>query len=650
MDSQNRPEQSVSLNFLELENQDFDFQIYRRPYHDNETLNDFLFKYALPQNPNDTDDYAQYVCSFVEVEGLEPFKIRSSTNHLVTVQYLHNKLLEKAQAELEDERFFIRESFVKNIHFVLSVDDYGKETVWLRPYFLSPNNQFGFLASFSYESELEYVNKHILIKSLSLRKDGRENKDYYIDQYRKVEEFLTRYGEKLFPLSLSDTVSSQVIWPSKPIKTTRLKIKKYVFGSEKNDASQFNGIKQHGPLEKPDDVPLFCFMYRKEDKPFAIDLFNALTGKSFATFAGMERMFRVPLSKENVKGIVIDGFENNGIDSATQKYKDVAPAGRTSIPIIIFPWSKNDEDGTAPYYRLKHSFLSEKTPTQFVSLDRLKNKDSLKWSTSNIALAIFGKLGGKPWKLVPQNEKCLIIGIGQSHKYNENDSIEKYFAYSVLTDSSGLYDQIRILSRADRKENYLNGLMEKIKQVLNDYLETYDRFVLHTSFKLRHGEMDAINSVLAEYSQQHGKEKSFVVLKFNNNKTFFGYALSNNTMVPYESTCMSLGHNDYLVWFEGVQYHNPTIRRRIARPMHIQFIYPDKKQREIDPDNALKFPEKISYIQDAINLSGANWRGFNAKNMPVSVYYSKLISIYIKNFDRLGLEEIDIEGLPPWFL
>jgi len=90
-----------------------------------------------------------------------------------------------------------------------------------------------------------------------------------------------------------------------------------------------------------------------------------------------------------------------------------------------------------------------------------------------------------------------------------------------------------------------------------------------------------------------------------------------------------------------LQYHNPTVKRRIAKPMHIEFTY---------PVGGLDREEEAGFLQDAVNLSGANWRGFNAKSLPVSVYYAKLISDYIGHFDQLGLGELDVENLPPWFL
>ena len=112
-------------------------------------------------------------------------------------------------------------------------------------------------------------------------------------------------------------------------------------------------------------------------------------------------------------------------------------------------------------------------------------------------------------------------------------------------------------------------------------------------------------------------------------------------MVPYESTFIKLSKDEYLIWFEGLQYHNPKVLRRYSRPIHIAFHY---------SNNELKHEDKINYLQDAVNLSGANWRGFNAKNLPVSIYYTQLIARFISRFDELGLEPLNLNNLNPWFL
>lgn len=57
---------------------------------------------------------------------------------------------------------------------------------------------------------------------------------------------------------------------------------------------------------------------------------------------------------------------------------------------------------------------------------------------------------------------------------------------------------------------------------------------------------------------------------------------------------------------------------------------------------------KRKYLQDILNLSGANWRGFNAKMSPISVFYPQLVAKFLKYFDNYS--EINVENIKPWFL
>jgi hypothetical protein len=473
-----------------------------------------------------------------------------------------------------------------------------------------------------------------------MNSDGRENINYYVDNFKKIETFLSIYYKTINMISIPPNVQAKIVWPLKQIQANTLDTKSYVFANDKRDSSQFQGIKKYGPLQLIQDNSSICFMYQPKDKPLSYELYEALKGGKYATFPGMQKMFSFSLGKDHVTGVSFDGYDNTNIETAIKQVYSYAQ-NRPVLPLILFPWSRLDStpESIDAYYRIKYQFLSQKMPTQFVSLPRICGRDGLKWSISNIGLAVFSKLGGKPWKLATNHEKCLIIGIGQAHRRTDKQ-ISRFFAYSVLSDSSGIFDSIRILSESEDKDQYLNGLTVKIKAVIKELSGQYDRFVIHTPFKLKQDEMQAIQNALEDLNDDQG-EKIFVVMKFDDNSKYFGYAMENNSKVPYESSYISLGKREYLVWFEGLQYHNPTIRRRIARPMHIEFVCSSKCVSDDDEKR---------YLQDAINLSGANWRGFNAKTLPVSVYYAKLIAEYIREFDRLGLPEINIENLSPWFL
>ena len=104
---------------------------------------------------------------------------------------------------------------------------------------------------------------------------------------------------------------------------------------------------------------------------------------------------------------------------------------------------------------------------------------------------------------------------------------------------------------------------------------------------------------------------------------------------------VSISRDEFLVWFEGLQYDQHTVGKMIANPLHVKFTYPHE---------GLTQRMKFNHLQDAINLSGANWRGFNAKAMPVSVYYAQLIAKYLKEFEARKLPPVDVDTLTPWFL
>ncbi len=62
----------------------------------------------------------------------------------------------------------------------------------------------------------------------------------------------------------------------------------------------------------------------------------------------------------------------------------------------------------------------------------------------------------------------------------------------------------------------------------------------------------------------------------------------------------------------------------------------------------INFRNKL--LQDCINLSGANWRGFKAKQLPVSIFYCQKISEFLTKFEENGYDNIHIDNLKPWFL
>src|SRR5262249_26716212 len=149
----------------------------------------------------------------------------------------------------------------------------------------------------------------------------------------------------------------------------------------------------------------------------------------------------------------------------------------------------------------------------------------LKWAIANIALQIFCKAGGQPWKVRPTAERTLIIGISQSHKLRfegAKTTIEKYFAFTVMTDNSGLFQRIQVLGEGGNQAQYIQQLRDNLRSILTQATDMFARIVVHTSFKLKRDEMDAIQRTVAEAVSEYNNKCLFAVVKVNHKCRFFG--------------------------------------------------------------------------------------------------------------------------------
>lgn len=639
------PTYSISLNFLPLITESFSFTIYRRP-RSGEAKDSFtndVRMQSLPISAEDVNKRESYWVSLTEIKGFETFQCKTDYNQFITRDFLHNRLIASCEASKGRIIFAEELGFTgKRIAFVLNHHEEGDEIVWLQSYYLKSAKRFGFLIDFRFRKKSDVpFSRRVQQLSLSLDSRGRENKNYYSDRYDKIGQFISSHFTDLFPLP-NDPERIQLADKLIHLDAKALDKKRYVFCNGQTNDSQFVGIKQCRPFVGLEKMPAAFFVYRQQDRLLSLDLYRALRGETFPNvFPGTEKMFGFPLTPENLKGIAVSDFRVEEM----KRVRDIVRAKSEDGPVLVVliaPWNNEDEEDSQEYFRAKHTFVSAQIPSQVVRLYTLEQDSRLKWSASNIALQAFAKLGGKPWTVEPKHGRCLIIGLGQSHRERYSDGkthIEKYFAYSVLTDSSGLFKELRVLGRSDDSAEYLKQLKSSIQRIVEDLSDSYDRFVIHAPYKIQRKEIDSVEEVLKACGQEDGPQ--FVVLKINSNNDFFGYSHTNNSLVPFESTYVSIARDEFLVWFEGLQYHNPKVARRYSRPVHIQFHY---------ASTTLSDNDRLEYLQDAINLSGANWRGFNAKNLPVSIYYAQLIARFTKRFDELGLPEVSVDNLNPWFL
>ena len=488
----------------------------------------------------------------------------------------------------------------------------GSQVVSLEPYLLRSDGQFGFLANFRFHPVTEHRGtRRALQLSLSLDSQGRPNPNHYADRYSHLSDYVSRFHNRLFPLTMPGGdvlhIESQLV----EVNTSQLRRKVYVVGLDQEAGSQFNGVKNSGPLHTAPRNTHLYFLYKPEHRTLSHDLFRALRGDTFPTFPGMESMFQFSTSNDHVSGAPISDFSPAEIDRVRDRV--IADAdGRRVVPVVLTPFSRHDSpDVNSAYWYLKHSFLSKDLPLQVVSTSKIADRNALKWAASGIGLQIFAKAGGIPWKVRPRREQSLIVGIGQAHRFVGN-RIERFFAYSVLTDSSGVFEEVKFLGEGRDESEYIDSFSENLAEVFHEYSARFTSFVIHAPFTLRRRELDSVAGLLRNYQTRRTAANyrvdptEFVALKFNDRNRFFGFSVDHNSRVPYESTILSLSKSESLIWFEGLQYGRRTVPGMIGGPLHVAFAYPDSQ--DLTP------LQKEVHLQDAINLSGANWRGFNAKS------------------------------------
>jgi Piwi domain len=634
----------IHLNFLPVTGPIPGYAVYRKLRDDGASTKpqDINVRaYSLPIQAANLEQRAQYWVSTAAAGGYEEFSTQPEFNNDLTKWAMFNALCVKAKANLLPAQFWISDrTFQPEIHFIMKSHPEGDEQLIVQPYRLRANGKFGWITDFHFRKKDDVVfSRKIQQLSLSLDKHFRRNLDYYVDRLGKISTFVRELRNILLEVRLPGAEASSFFSPEfEPIPATRLRSRIYVFGGNREARSQFTGLRDFGPLKPVTNIPHLLFVFREQDRQAARSLAMALRGtrpKERFSFPGFDPLFHTALQIDS-NPVVIPDFSEASMQTALLRAKAIT--GMT-VPVVVLP----EEDKSA-YLNHKAVFAHAGMATQVCTLEVIQDESALKWATANIALQIFCKAGGFPWKVRQSSERSLILGISQSHKIkNEggHNQIDRHFAFSVLTDSSGLFQKIQVLGDASSEVDYLNQFRESLRTLLVQYSSEFSRVVIHTSFKLKHREIDQIQKVVEETAASEvGQKTSFAVVKVNNRTRFFGANRNVNSLVPFEGTCVKLGHSEYLVWFEGIFSDKPTVTKAFPGPTHLQFLrLNDEKQIAED-----------ALLQELMNLSGANWRGFNAKSAPVSVFYCHLVADLVHDFHDRNLPLPAVEGLQPWFL
>lgn len=479
--------------------------------------------------------------------------------------------------------------------------------------------------------------------SLSLNKFGSPNKDMYVDLRQWLTAFFDRFiaGQAFVP---TDGMQAFRFAEYCSLPSCTLRDRTYVFQQGQLSASRpYFGIRSFGPYRKIDGEPTFVFVFRNQDRDAARFLYFSLLGSEYPEkFPGMSAYFGALFSKENVKHVVIEGHTWHEYLRVVRTIAD--SKWKHPVCIVLMP------GGACEYYLQKSIFLKHGIPTQDVLVSRLSNKSSFQWSIAGLALQLFCKAGGIPWCVQTQNANSLIMGISQL--WDDRDGgRNRLVAYSVTTDASGLFRDIRTLANQGTMDNYVADLAERLKAQLIEWgeRERPERIVLHCSFRLKKRAMNAIRRVVAEIRTSGGWRPKIVVTRVDFTHPYLGFDVERGSCVPRENSYVKLGNGRFLLWTDGAVDTMP-MRNRPSYPLYVCI---DRS------DDAMTEQDERAVLDDLGNLAGVNWRGFNARAKPASVNYCQLVGDFIHELSAqegairatgYDFQIPELELVIPWFL
>jgi hypothetical protein len=530
------------------------------------------------------------------------------------------------------------------------------ETIPLQDIFPVPS--IDILAKYHDMLNLSYdFAKQVLIQSNSITKFGKDNAFIYSDTLHLIETFLVRNAPSLLRVKLPVITDTHFSVDTNlclcKYHTLPPRIYEFGRGGQNRDFSQYQGIQKFGAI-KPSKTknPFFVVVFQESDKDLANKLYLSLKN-GIGYFPGIKKFFNIELSKDDLLGIRIDlsGIPTANYSRIAEEYTKALiekipdlPKDRDIFAYLIIPKTPYYID-PSPYYSCKAVLTSKGIHSQAVDRTLLSNEENFKWAIANIALATFTKLGGYPWRVNTSEKTDLIMGVGRSDIYDPQRRFEsRVVGYTICFAPDGTFRSFHATPPTPQTE-YLSGLKSAVEHSLRLQIQkdpSIKRIIIHFPKRSGRNEINAIEEGIKTIFSD--AILPYIVLRIIPESDFQGFDVTHNSKTPLEGTYIALSDKDALIWLEGRPY-NRTLSKKPSNPIRISL------EKTNIPRNQIDFN---SLVKDVYNLAGANWRGFNAKAKPITIYYSKLIAelmyhIY-KYSDNPNVNNLSVDDESPWFL
>ena len=324
------------------------------------------------------------------------------------------------------------------------------------------------------------------------------------------------------------------------------------------------------------------------------------------SFAGFSSFFRIPLSVESERPISAEDERE-----VRRVIRGLSREGDVDLVLIL----TSSEKGTL-YQTVKRELLGNGIPNQVVTVEKMRNTRQISWVLENIALACYAKIGGTPWVVASESDQReLVIGISRAQDRTKQFVVGFVTLFTQDGDFLFLHSLAPVLEW--EREKYVERLAHLIIEAYHEYCwiqgsPDADAIILH--FCKRPGrfrEIEAIERAL----QQIGDSVPYALLHLNDDSSYRLFDASHATYIPPSGLKVELSRRNSLLLLDG-RVGDRRYRRGVPRVLDITM---DRRSTM----SADEFPRLVYQIY---NFARVNWRGFNARAVPVTLNYSYLIA------------------------
>jgi hypothetical protein len=379
--------------------------------------------------------------------------------------------------------------------------------------------------------------------------------------------------------------------------------------------SSLNGVSQFGPYDKDifpkseiKPVVIYPSIYENEIKRFIEGFIHGL-----GVYPGFRRLFRVDIGE----------FEKYPVEALTlNDYGEALKKVVIKDYDIAFVITEEGSRSPSLYSLIKTTLLGNGIPCQVIRLVTItKDDEQFQWVLGNIALSSYAKVGGTPWVIEAKDKPEIVLGMSRAM----DKSKKVIVGFTTIFKHNGDFLLFHSKSPVATWEDYQRSLEELVYEAIIEYERRSEppRFlVFHFHKRTGRKEIEAVKRAI----DRLGIDVKYALLHINSYSSYRIFDMSDFTYAPLIGTVVKLSSRQAILATDGRRLYSK--RPYIGAPHMLEIT--------MDKESTMDFKEFPRLVEQVYRFSYVNWRGFNAKTIPITINYSYLIARLVSNLEDVN--------------